>query len=262
MQQPPKEDNPTEWHPQQEHILKTWAETAQVYSLMHDSAHRRFRLKSWAFTIPVIVLSSITGTANFATNSFDPDHRYKLSMVIGCLNLGAGLITTLAQFLRVNELMEGHRAAMIAFSKFSRTVSITLSLPLYDRQTSGNVFLESCRQEYDRLLDAAPVIPIKIVEAYKKQIGESNFRIPCFGIQPIHVYTPSMDSESAERALGTMRNSLMRLRSVRAIDEATADDIEMRLVASGSETDDEEKGDRGRTCCENVVCIPTANPDP
>ena len=72
-----------EWHPQQENILKRWAETAMVFSLMHDAAHRKYRMKSLAFTLPVIVLSSVTGTANFATTSFDPDHRYKQSIFIG-----------------------------------------------------------------------------------------------------------------------------------------------------------------------------------
>ena len=157
-----------EWHPQRK-TYKRWAETAMV-SLLYDAAHRKYRMKSLAFTLPVIVLSSVTGTANFASTSFDPDHRYKLSMIIGCLNLLSGLVTTIAQFLRINELCESHRAANVAFSKFHRSVSITLSLPLYDRPTSGTTFLESSRQEYDRLLEQSPVVPLKSVDNFKKEM--------------------------------------------------------------------------------------------
>ena len=51
--------------------------------------------------------------------------------------LAAGLITTVAQFLRVSELLEGHRAASIAYSKFSRDISVELSLPIRERTTNG-----------------------------------------------------------------------------------------------------------------------------
>jgi hypothetical protein len=231
----------SEWHPQQEKILKEWAETSSVYSLMHESAHRQFQRRSMAFTIPVIVLSTFTGTANFATSSFDPEHRMHLSMIIGCLNLGAGLITTIAQFLRVNELVEGHRTACVAFGKFARNVSITLSLPLYDRATSGAVFLESSRQEYDRLLQQSPVIPLLIVKRFKAEMDLSEVHIPCFGIQTVDVYKPSSDVESTSEAVKTVRSSLMRLRSLHYIDDATERKL-LKHLDSEKWNEDEEQG--------------------
>ena len=45
---------------------------------------------------------------------------------IGFLNLSAGLITTISQFLRVSELLEGHRAASLAYSKFSKILVLNL----------------------------------------------------------------------------------------------------------------------------------------
>ena len=43
------------------------------------------------------------------------------------------MITTVAQFLRVSELMEGHRVASIAFGRFSRNIAVELSLPTQER---------------------------------------------------------------------------------------------------------------------------------
>ena len=237
-----------EWHPQQENILKRWAETAMVFSLMHDAAHRKYRMKSLAFTLPVIVLSSVTGTANFATTSFDPDHRYKLSMIIGCLNLLSGLVTTIAQFLRINELCESHRAANVAFSKFHRSVSITLSLPLYDRPTSGTTFLESSRQEYDRLLEQSPVVPLKIVDNFKKEMELAGMDVPIFGIVPVTVYQQTEDETTIQDTLSNVRQSLCRLKTLRGIDRETELSI-MREVDRRAD----EKEEQPYCCTESSV---------
>ena len=63
------------------------------------------------FTLPVIVLSTLTGTANFAQEQFPESVRGMVPSVIGGLNLIAGLIATIMQFLKINELMENHKAA-------------------------------------------------------------------------------------------------------------------------------------------------------
>ena len=63
------------------------------------------------FALPVIVISTITGTANFAQGSFPDAWKEFVPLGIGFFNLSAGLITTVAQFLRVSELLEGHRSS-------------------------------------------------------------------------------------------------------------------------------------------------------
>ena len=55
------------------------------------------------FSLPVIILSTLTGVANFAQSSFPIETRPIVSVVIGSLNIIAGLITTIAQFLKVAE---------------------------------------------------------------------------------------------------------------------------------------------------------------
>ena len=59
-----------EWNSQQEIILKRWSETAACYQWMHDRAYRIYRKKAMYYAIPVIIISTVTGTANFAQSSF------------------------------------------------------------------------------------------------------------------------------------------------------------------------------------------------
>jgi len=163
-----------EWNSQQEIILKKWGEISSCYQWMYDKSYRVYRQKNINFALPVIILSTITGTANFAQETFPEKWKEYIVMFIGSLNLLAGLLTTIAQFLRVNELQEGFRVAEIGFSKLSRDIEVILDLPIKNRNMHGSVFLESCKQEYDRLLEQSPSVPNKIVKLFHNKFNNIN----------------------------------------------------------------------------------------
>ena len=166
------------WHEQQEKILKKWSEIGSSYRFMHDRAYLHFEKQNFRFALPVIVLSTVTGTANFAQGSFPSAWQAYVPLFIGFLNLAAGLITTIAQFLRVSELLEGHRAASISYSKFSRNISVELSLPPDERSSAGREFIASRRTELDRLIEQSPNIPMFIVKAFGAKFAENEFMKP------------------------------------------------------------------------------------
>ena len=86
---------PKIWHPQQEKILKAWGEASACYRYMHNHAYLVFKKQSMRFTLPVIILSTVTGTANFAQSSFPENMRSSAPAMIGGLNLIAGIIATI-----------------------------------------------------------------------------------------------------------------------------------------------------------------------
>jgi len=179
-----------EWHQQQEVVLKGWAEAAACYRYMHHQSFQKFRKSNMRYTLPVIILSTITGTANFAQDSFGPGLKPYVAPGIGGLNLIAGLIATVSQFLKLSEYMESHRAAANSFGKFSRNIRLELSLPLKDRTKDGPVLIEECRAEYDRLLEQSPTIPQEILEefefSYNKEKGMTKPEI--ISIYPVRRY--------------------------------------------------------------------------
>jgi hypothetical protein len=189
-----------EWHQQQELILKRWSEIGSSYRYLHDKAFHKFNSQNLWFALPVIVISTITGTANFAQGSFPDAWKTYVPLGIGFLNLSAGLITTISQFLRVSELLEGHRAASLAYSKFSRNISVELSLPVKERTANGSEFLNACRAELDRLVEQSPNIPEQIVNDFMKRFpdpvkdasgnltGYTFFRPEILDIKPTTIY--------------------------------------------------------------------------
>ena len=122
-----------------------------------------------AFPIPVIILSTVTGTANFAMKEYVPEDRQKIATaIVGGLNLFAGVLGTLQTFLKVCETMESHRAQGVAWSKLGRNISIELALDPHRRQPNGD-FLKLCRAEYDRLIEQSPMIDDDIISLFKSK---------------------------------------------------------------------------------------------
>ena len=188
------------WYKQQELILKKWGEIGSSYRYLHDRSYIKYNEKNMRFALPVIVISTITGTANFAQGTFPESAQPYVPLFIGLFNLSAGLITTIAQFLRVSELLEGHRAASIAYSKFSRNIAVELSLPIKERTCSGREFINSCRAELDRLIEQSPNIPMDIVKQFAAKFNDKTFIKPdILDIRAVEIYEDKEDAEAVAR---------------------------------------------------------------
>lgn len=187
---------PKEWHPQHHHILKEWAEIGYSYRYLHDKAYLHYSKQNLRFALPVIIISTLTGTANFAQQSFPKEWQSTTPLIIGTFNLVAGLITTIAQFLRVSELLEGNRSASIGYDKFSRNIAVELSLPIKERELSGSEFITKCRLELDKLIEQSPNIPPHIIQQFSKKFKEKAFFKPnILDINPIEIYIDNDDQE-------------------------------------------------------------------
>ena len=115
-------ENREYWKSEEESIIKEWSDKALCYQWLHTRCREIYQVKNAWFTIPVIIISTLTGTANFAQDRVPEDYREYFVIGIGSLSLIAGIITTIYQFLQISELNEGHRVAAISWSKFSNTL--------------------------------------------------------------------------------------------------------------------------------------------
>lgn len=158
------------WTRQLETLVAEWADKASCYRWMHEKTESKFSSYNMYFTIPVIVFSTLTGTANFGVDSLLPDPSYSkfASAVIGGVSLLTGIISTIANFLRYAQESEAHRVAAISWGKFQRLISIELSLHPNERMDAMS-FLKMGRVELDRLVEQSPSIPDKIINAFDKE---------------------------------------------------------------------------------------------
>ena len=161
-----------EWSPENEMIMVEWCDQAQCYKWLNSRSHAKYAFQNAWFTIPAITLSTISGTASFAQASLPLDYQAYAPMVIGTINIFIGILTTIQQYLKIAELNEAHRVAAIAWDKFARNIRIELAKDPSERMDAGH-FLKLSRQEFDRLMETSPAIPINIVAIFKSTF-ESN----------------------------------------------------------------------------------------
>lgn len=153
------------WTNEHEMVLAEWGDKAMCYKWLHAKSHGKYRqLNTW-YTIPVIVMSTLTGTANFAQDKIPESFRGYATMIIGGVNILAGIITTIQQFLKITELNEGHRVSSIVWDKFYRKIKVELSKHR-DERTDVRDFFKSATEEYDRLMETSPVIDKNIIELF------------------------------------------------------------------------------------------------
>lgn len=185
-------DNIEDWSDEIEELLSEWSEIAQCYGWLHGYSQRKYRKKFHHLQIPIIVLSTLTGTANFAVDSYVPvNYQSGFSACVGSLNIFCGILGTLLSFLRYSEIYEGHRISALAWSKLSRCIEIELSLQEIKRKPCRE-FLKVCRAEYDNLLESSPNIDLDIISIFNKKFNDKypNVRRPLIvnGLKAIKVY--------------------------------------------------------------------------
>lgn len=162
----------TKWNKEHEDILIEWADKAMCLRWLHSKANNKFSKLSRWFTIPVIIISTLTGTGNFAQDRVPQDYTTYFVMIIGTLNIIAGIVSTIQQFLKINELNESHRVSSIAWGKFYRNIKVELSKNPVER-TPVDQMLKIYKEEYDRLMETSPHIQGDIITSFNKTFIQS-----------------------------------------------------------------------------------------
>jgi hypothetical protein len=161
-------DDKVAWSQDNEKILVEWCDIAQCYKWLNFRCHTKLSTMQAWFTIPAIILSTITGTASFAQSTLPPNIQNYAPAMIGSVNILVGILTTIQQYLKVSEKTESHRVSSIAWDKFARNIRIELAKKPEERDNAGH-FIKMSRQEFDRLMETSPSID-------EKTIAEFNYK--------------------------------------------------------------------------------------
>lgn len=198
------EGDEVSWNDRHEQILKLWAEESVCWQRMHEMSHRKYSFRNMQLTLPVIVMSTVTGTANFAMSSLSPEWQVRLPVIIGSVNILSGMITTIAQYLRIQERNEGHRVAALSYGKLVRNVTSELSLVREERSSSGLPLVRLCRNEMDRLEEQSPEIDKDIINLFDEKFGQDVLdaeiaRPSNMSIRPIEICSSDNDDLTRRR---------------------------------------------------------------
>ena len=174
------------WTQSQESILAAWSDQAAGMHWMHVRAESQYQKLHYMFLVPIITLSTVTGSTNFTLPSFvGSENQLVAAFIIGGLSLVSAFLSGLSHQLRIPQTAEAHRAAALSWGKFHRMVRTELALRR-DQRINCMDFIKFSRQEFDRLHETSPIVPENIRLNYRREIGDApDVKLPdiCNGIE-------------------------------------------------------------------------------
>jgi hypothetical protein len=217
------------WTKEVEQLMAEWADKALGYRWMHERTERIFYSKDLSFMFPVIILSTVTGAANFALDSViqDPDYKKYAQLGLGGLSILTGIISTIANRLGYGSRSEAHKTAAVLWGKFQRLIAIELSLHP-DERSDCMYFLKTCRTELDRLIEQSPTIPDSVISECRREFTKyPKVRKPEIvgDIDTTHVF---VDSDSRLKNLA-QEAALTLAQRKGVLKQIVLDDLEPRI---------------------------------
>ena len=200
------------WTKEIEELMANWADVATCYRWLHDRTEKMFSAINSSFTIPLIALTTLTGSANIAIGSIigeDKEAQKWANLAIGGISILTGIFTTIANRFKFEARSESSRVAGMSWGKFQRLIAVELSLHPRERMDSID-FLKLCRNELDRLIEQTPPVPDRIIRQFEKKFGHiPNLKKPdiCDHIEHTYVY---QDKEARMKEVATNATLMLR----------------------------------------------------
>jgi hypothetical protein len=167
-----------------EELLRNWQERVHVLENAHYKACNAFGRRSLYLGVPATILSTIAGTAVFATMAEQVD--VWIRFVIGAISVLVAVLTGLQTFLRFDERSAKHRAAGVEFGILRRELELSWASQR-DNGTSDEA-LRQLKEKIDALYKEAPEIPQSIFDGERAAIQKRNEerenqrpKVPCRG---------------------------------------------------------------------------------
>jgi len=199
-----EDDQPIEWSSQLEDILAQEGERCRGLAWLHIRAETMMSKYNTFVQVPVIVLSTLAGTASVGSTSlFGSGNTQVSTIAIGLVSIGVGILNTLGGFFAFAKRAEAHRIAHLNYSKISSKITIELSLPR-DERSPAELLLMHVRETMERMAETTPNCPHEIIDEFNlrfKNITDISLPVEVNGLHKIkvfrqetHIDTPSDSS--------------------------------------------------------------------
>jgi len=159
-------------------ILKGWELETNTYHLLHEKSTEYYSRLNFYFMIPIIILSSSTGTLgllNAGETQFAIINGVNLiSIFIGLFGFITAILTTIHNFLNIQKLEANHNSHSIEYSKISKEIKMHIYLSDTDVKVYSNIaeYIKQCKQKIDKLIESAPTIPSHVENSLDSKLKE------------------------------------------------------------------------------------------
>lgn len=172
------EDRDINWTDQLEDLIGQEGEKCRGLAWIHQKAEQDTSRKNTAIQIPVIVLSTLAGTASVGSSSlFVGSSSDYSNILIGFVSIAVGVLNTIGSYFAFARKSEAHRIAHLHYSKLFSWVSIELALPRNERMSPESM-LKQLRETMDRLAETTPSVPPEILKQFNEEFKNEDVAKP------------------------------------------------------------------------------------
>ena len=164
-------DEPSDitWNESLENVIAKEGERCSGYAWLHSESEKHYSQRSNLIAIPVIVLSTLAGSANMALGGVGDAKITSIS--VGAISILTGILSTIGSYFAWAKRAETHRICAIQYQKLSRYLTIEMSLPAKERMKASDL-LKTTREQIERLLEISPIIPNEVILKYKERFKD------------------------------------------------------------------------------------------
>lgn len=221
------------WSEEQEVLLAKWSDYAACYRWLHDRTEKQLSLSNNWITIPVIIFSTVTGSASVGLNGLvgdNPTSQKYGQISIGLVSLLSAIMTTLGNYFRFAQNSEAHRVSAVSWGKFNRMITAELAQKPNDRMDSLD-FINFCKQDLDRLIEQSPQIPDNVIKQFEKEFDTiSELKKPdiCNGLE----HTPVFNNSKTRMAMMTAEVAMNLKHKKKVLRDEIVPDLNKMINAS------------------------------
>jgi hypothetical protein len=166
-----EEERDIKWSNQIETLIAQEGEKSRGLAYIHNRCEQIYNKKNNYLTLPIIIFSTLAGTASVGSSTLFPDDTKVGSIVIGLISIGVGILNTINSYFAFAKKAESHRIAYLQYSKLFSTVSIEMSLPRDERQ-EPEIILKQIRDTMERLAETTPSPLTSILEEFNAKFKD------------------------------------------------------------------------------------------
>ena len=185
------------WSSALETLVAQEGEKCRGYSFIHQRAEAYYAKRNNWIAIPVIILSTLSGTASVGSTSLFSGETHISSIVIGLVSIGVGILNTISSYYSFSRKAESHRIAYLHYNKLFQMVSIEMSLPRDERMDADHL-LGQIRTAMERLAETTPTPPEAILAEFNTKFKDEDKTIArpseTNGLHKIRVYMKEVAS--------------------------------------------------------------------
>ena len=156
------------WHASQEELCRKVADESKIRENLHRESHYFYSRWSNYLQMPVILLSAISGSLQFLSNSQNDTATAQIIITsTGTISVFVSILSAVNSFLKFSELKK------TLYSQISSQLALSRDL-----REQADEFVANIMNQYNHLYEISPIIRRPFIERVKRKLVSQNDEHP------------------------------------------------------------------------------------